>query len=296
MKKHNLDFIVAGIQKSGTTMLKKYLSQNDQLFIPPEKELPFFLEEKISQNNWNNFLENYFYQARNDQLWGTVTPQYLMYPHTLKKINRKFPKIKIIIIYRDPINRFISYYDMTLRLNNEKRNINKVIKDQIKNIKSSHKSYNKYPTDDYIIFGEYFRLNKYLKIFPKKNVLKISFDEFKLKPKKTLERISKFLKIKNNFYYSSKIIMAGGKKKLLNIDHDKIFKKIKSYLIILKIYQILPKKIIRFIYLFSHWLDQNNVNKKFKSSIKDINDKELNMLRKHYKNDILEYKKFQKKK
>ena len=289
MKKNNLDFIVAGIQKAGTTMLSKHLSQNDQLFIPFEKELPFFLEKKIDQNNWNNFLENYFYNARNDQLWGTVTPQYTIYPHTLKKINKKFPKVKIIIIYRDPITRFISHYDMMVRFKKEKRNINKVIKDQIKNLKSLRKSYNKYPADDYISLGEYSRLNKYLKIFPKKNVLKISFDEFKFKPKKTLKRISKFLKIKNNFYYSSKIIMPGGKKKLLDIDHDKIFKKIKSYLIILKIYQILPKKIIRFIYLFSYWLDQNNVNKKLKSSINDINDKELNMLKKHYKKDLVEY-------
>ena len=58
MKKNNLDFIVAGIQKAGTTMLSKHLSQNDQLFIPFEKELPFFLEKKIDQNNWNNFYDH----------------------------------------------------------------------------------------------------------------------------------------------------------------------------------------------------------------------------------------------
>ena len=42
VKKDNLDSIVVGIQKSGTTMLSSYLSSSKKIFIPKEKEIPFF--------------------------------------------------------------------------------------------------------------------------------------------------------------------------------------------------------------------------------------------------------------
>ena len=296
MKKNNLDFIVAGIQKSGTTMLAQYLSQNNKLFIPPEKEVPFFLNKEINENDWKSFLTNYFYKGKDHQLWGTVSPQYMMYPNSLKKIYKKFPKIKIIIIYREPISRFISHYDMSVRFNNEQRNLNSVIKEQIKNIKKLRKNDNKNYKDKYITSGEYSRLNKHLKIFPKRNILKIDYQEFILKPKIVLNKISIFLKINNKFKLSKKIIMKGGKKRIININHDRILRVFKSFLQIIKIYKFLPKKLIKNVYIFSYWLDQINTNVNSKSNIKDINVNELKMLKKHYKDDILEYLKISKKK
>ena len=294
MKKHNLDFIVAGIQKSGTTMLAKYLSQNDQLFLPPEKELPFFLKKEINVKDWKKFLTKYFYKGENHQLWGTVSPQYMMYPNSLNRIYKKFPKIKIIIIYREPISRYISHYDMSVRFNNEQRNINIAIKDQIRNAKKIHKTNNL--LDGYLASGEYSRLNKYLKIFPKKNILKIDFQEFISKPKIVLDEISIFLKINYKFKFSKKkIMMKGGKKKIINIDHDKIFKRFKLFLKIIKIYKFFPQILIKYVYIFSYWLDKINTNVNSKSNIKDINSKELKMLKKHYKYDILEYIKISKK-
>ena len=38
-----LDFMIIGAMKSGTTSLAFYLNQSSQIYIPKEKELPFFL-------------------------------------------------------------------------------------------------------------------------------------------------------------------------------------------------------------------------------------------------------------
>ena len=165
MSKSHLDFIIVGIQKSGTTMLHSYLSKSDKIFMPYEKELPYFLEEKLNSGGWDAFLKLYFNQANNNQIWGTATPQYMMYPESLKKIYNKLPNIKIIIIYRDPINRFISHYDMLKRFKIEKRDINSLIIDQLANIEILRSTQYNSPSDKFISSGEYLRLNKYLEIF-----------------------------------------------------------------------------------------------------------------------------------
>lgn len=290
MNKNRLDFIIVGIQKSGTTMLHSYLSKSKKIFIPPEKELPFFLEKKIYAAGWDAFIQKYFGKAENNQIWGTVTPQYMMYPESLKKIYNKLPDIKIIIIYRDPIKRFISHYDMLRRFNIENRDINDLIIDQLANIKTLRNTEYNRPTDKFISSGEYLRLNKHLEIFPKKNILKLDFNVLVVEPKIILEEVSNFLNIDYEFKQDFTIKMEGGSKKIIDVDFDNILRKIKHFLVFLQIYKYIPQKIIKYFYLISYWIDQVNVNKKSKSSIRDINKDVQFMLQEHYKEEILEYR------
>ena len=295
VKKDNLDFIVVGIQKSGTTMLSSYLSSSKEIFIPKEKEIPFFLDESLQRNGWNDFIYKYFKYANNNQLWGTVTPQYLMYPSSLSKIYKKFPKIKIIVIYRDPIKRLMSHFDMTKRFHKESRDINAVISDQLKNINKLRNSPYNSPLDKFLSSGEYFRLNQYLKIFPNKNILRLDFQELKIKPENIVKKLSLFLNVSDIDKYNMKVKMPGGNKKLINIDHNKIFKILKFFLIKVGIYNFLSEQILRIPYLISYWIDQNNVNTKSKTNIKDIHEDKIKLLEKHYEEDILIYREFFKK-
>ena len=41
-KSKSLDFIIVGAQKAGTTTLSSMLQRSKKIFIPPEKEIPFF--------------------------------------------------------------------------------------------------------------------------------------------------------------------------------------------------------------------------------------------------------------
>jgi len=50
--KKTLDFIIMGAQKAGTTSLASYLGENPRVYIPPEKEIPYFLNEKMLQRGW----------------------------------------------------------------------------------------------------------------------------------------------------------------------------------------------------------------------------------------------------
>ena len=45
--KRRIDFIIAGVQKGGTTALHTFLSQHPQIFLPQRKELHFFDNERL---------------------------------------------------------------------------------------------------------------------------------------------------------------------------------------------------------------------------------------------------------
>ena len=72
-----LDFIVIGAQKSGTTSVFEHLRAHPQLYIPPDKELPFFSHDEIHAAGWPAYVSSAFRAAPDGLRWGTVTPWYM---------------------------------------------------------------------------------------------------------------------------------------------------------------------------------------------------------------------------
>ena len=58
-------------------------------------------------------MKNYFYNSNENQILGTATPQYMMYPYIFEEIKKELSNIKLIIILRNPIDRLLSHIDMT---------------------------------------------------------------------------------------------------------------------------------------------------------------------------------------
>ena len=50
---NKLNFIIIGAQKSGTTQLGFLLNKNSDLYMPPEKELPFLLPSSNLSPDWD---------------------------------------------------------------------------------------------------------------------------------------------------------------------------------------------------------------------------------------------------
>ena len=122
-----IDFIIIGAQKAGSTFLYNILNLSNEIYMPQEKELPFFLEKNIKKKNYAKFLDDYFENSKIDQIIGTSTPQYMMYPESFGDIKLRLPNVKLIAIIREPIKRLISHYDMVYRFGKENRSINSVL-------------------------------------------------------------------------------------------------------------------------------------------------------------------------
>jgi len=282
--KKEINFLIIGAQKSGTTFLYNILNLSDDIFMPQEKELPFFLNKNIDQKNYEKFFDEYFYNSKIEQTIGTSTPQYMIYPECFKIIKQTLPNIKLIAILRDPIKRLISHYDMACRFGKENRSLNSVLEDQLNNIEFYRNTSFDDPTGKYIVAGEYGRIfSQLIKNFDKNKIHILLFEDLINQPKVETKKIMNFLNLKSEINKFKKFNnMRGGKKKLINIDIYKLIIFFNKF----GVKKIIPNFLIKKIKIFLSYIDNVNVNTKSKTSINQIRPDLLKKLKDHYMKDL----------
>jgi hypothetical protein len=107
-----VNFLVAGVQKGGTTALFDYLRDYGDIALPDEKELHFFDDEG---QDWNH--PDYDgYHARFPEVagrpTGEATPIYSYWPRSLERIAAYNPAMQLILVLRDPVERAWSHWRM----------------------------------------------------------------------------------------------------------------------------------------------------------------------------------------
>ncbi len=111
----NLEFLVIGAARSGTTSLWRALDSHPQICVPSDKEREFFSSDARYEMGIDEYVARTFESATDDQILGTVTPQ-LMPPHprTLDKVVDRIattcPDVKLLAVLRDPIERAVSQF------------------------------------------------------------------------------------------------------------------------------------------------------------------------------------------
>ena len=111
MTGRRLAFLVAGVQKAGTSALHDYLSEVPGLQLPPAKELHFFDDE---EQDWSapdyDALHRSF--VDDDRLRGEATPITLYWPQALERVRAYNPDMRLILLFRDPVTRAFSHWQM----------------------------------------------------------------------------------------------------------------------------------------------------------------------------------------
>ena len=104
-----IDFLIIGAQKAGTTSLHAYLRQHPAVFMPKQKDLPFFVDAGSGEVREQDF--DYFYGDRNgERLLGGSFVHLLYYPESPGRIVRYRPDMRLIAVLRNPIDRAYSAY------------------------------------------------------------------------------------------------------------------------------------------------------------------------------------------
>jgi hypothetical protein len=105
-------FLIAGVQKGGTTALFDYLTLEAGLSLSDEKEVHFFDDE---DQDWTA-PDTAAYHARfapfDGRPRGEATPIYLYWPNSLERIRAYNPTMKLIVVLRDPVERAWSHWRM----------------------------------------------------------------------------------------------------------------------------------------------------------------------------------------
>lgn len=214
--KAQLDFIVIGAAKAGTTPLYEFIKDHPQINIPSGKELAFFSNEKVYKKGYGWYIKQVDKNRKPNSLLGTMTPQYMLGqldtpPETVaKRIKKHCPDVKLVAVLRNPIDRAYSQYKMAYRRGYEKKSFEKSMRDLVRNRK---KIKTISPTNQAILGSEYGRsLSKYFELFDKKNIHIIFSEDLKDNPEKELNKLFKFLSI--DFVFkpkgSDKVVHKGG--------------------------------------------------------------------------------------
>lgn len=130
------DFLIIGAPKSGTTSLYQYLQQHPQIYMSPLKEPHFFLFDGPSPQPMNGPYDEVrrremirswdAYQAlfdgrRDELVSGEASIRYMYSPQACDSIKRRLPKVKLIVLLRNPVDRAYSSYRRDVQHGNESK-------------------------------------------------------------------------------------------------------------------------------------------------------------------------------
>ena len=205
------DFLIIGAARSGTTSLYQYLVQHPNIESCVVKQLHFFDQYFQRGTNWYrmNFPSSWkkFCAAKikkNKFITGEATPYYLQNPNAPKRVFELIPDVKLIALLRNPIDRAYSHFKRRKKNLSEKLSFEEAaeqeeirIKDEIKKMEedAGYFSYT-YHRLSYIHAGLYAEhLERWLKVFPRKQLLIVQTEEFQKNTPEVYNRILKFLEM-----------------------------------------------------------------------------------------------------
>jgi Sulfotransferase domain len=189
-KVERVDFIVAGVQKAGTTAIHDFLAQNPQIALLRDQALHFFdKEENFSGQHDYRILHGNFDPGWRWRSAGEVTADYLYYPRALERIAAYNPKMKIIISLRNPTERAFSQWNMRREKNQEPLEfVDALKKDQETGLAKNPRG------NAYIARSLYApQLEKVFTLFPRDQVFVLKYEDFRADPFPIVDQIFDFI-------------------------------------------------------------------------------------------------------
>ena len=190
-----INFIIVGAQKSGSTFLHHCIASNDSIYMP-DGETPIFESPDWENGGFEKFIRN-IKKLNIDKLTGIKRPKYLYMNDVPSRIKHKYSSAKIIAVLRNPLDRFKSAYFHYMRsgfLPPLPLNIGT-------NMLLDGKLNTKWKRSNEILeFSIYAPgIRQYLKYFDRQQCCFITYDDLVRDPALQMEKIFTFLGVANKF-------------------------------------------------------------------------------------------------
>lgn len=105
-------FSIVGVQKAGTSTLQWMLNQHPQVARPPRKEMGWFDVDEATWQGVDHAAYGIEHARPIHAALGDATPRYLLMPGSLERMHMQRPDMRLIGIFRDPIDRLVSQWVM----------------------------------------------------------------------------------------------------------------------------------------------------------------------------------------
>src|SRR5437762_4434213 len=191
-----LDFIVAGAQKSGTTALHYFLAKHPNITMGDQQEIHFFDDDATFAATVDyERLHKHYPLVAPSTMAGDCTPSYIYYEPATERIWNYNPKIKLLVLLRNPVERAFPHWNMQRFKGREPLDFFDAVREEQTRIAGAP------PAEArrfaYVDRGFYAQqLVRLFKFFPREQVKVVKFEEFKDKQRETLVSIFSFLGLK----------------------------------------------------------------------------------------------------
>src|SRR5437763_1945358 len=192
-KIERLDFIVAGAQKSGTTALHYFLAKHPNITMGDQQEIHFFDDDATFAATVDyERLHKHYPLVAPSTIAGDCTPSYLYFKPAVERIWNYNPKIKLLVLLRNPVERAFAHWNMQRFKSREPLDFFDAVREEKTRIAGAP------PTEArrfaYVDRGFYAeQLERVFQFFPRKQVKVVKSEEFKDKQRETLASIFSFL-------------------------------------------------------------------------------------------------------
>jgi hypothetical protein len=192
-KIERLDFILAGAQKSGTTALHYFLRKHPDITMGDQQEIHFFDNDAmfVTEPDYGQ-LHKHYPPVAPSTIAGDCTPSYLYYEPAAERIHKYNPKIKLLILLRNPVDRAFAHWNMQRFRGREPLDFFDAVREEQTRIAGAPPSEAR--RFAYIDRGFYGRqLARLFKLFPRDQVNVVKFEDFTGRQRETLASICSFL-------------------------------------------------------------------------------------------------------
>jgi hypothetical protein len=243
--RRNVDFIIMGTQKGGTTALASNIGKHPDIYLDPNPD-PHISEVHFFDLNWRKGIE--WYKKKFDyskKIVGEKTPDLMYLDYTFPLIQSVNPYVKIILILRDPIKRAYSAWKMVKEYYNEKRSFEKAINDELANKLKENKTFYTAETH-YLQRGLYYKqIKNILKWFPKENLLVLISEKVKENMSEQYNKVYEFLNLKP---FNTNYVLDFLSSDKSNVD-KKLYKKLTAF------YKKDVLQLEKFLKIKTNWLN-----------------------------------------
>lgn len=191
------DFILGGVQKSGTTLLHNILFNHPQIaMLDRNMQYAYFDNDRVFTRGMDWYLKLFssLESAKNTgSIIGQTSADCAFNSQAVKRIMEVLPNIKLIFVLRHPIDRAYSLYWHQYSMAREHYRFEKAIRIEPNRIRKSDYNLRQFSYMERSRYKKQF--DRILGLVPQKNIILLPFDALTTQPLSTVNRIFDFLEV-----------------------------------------------------------------------------------------------------
>jgi len=199
-------FMIGGAQKGGTTALAQYLAAHPAVRLPSRKEAHVFDAHDFDEHATADAVDARFsalfkdgFAETDGVVHGDATPISIFHPRFIQRIARYNPRMRWIVMLRDPADRAISQYYMERGRGDEHLPLPLALLAEARRLKGHEDDFapgSPLRHHSYLARGRYAgQLDALTAAFPRTQVLLLRSRDLRERPRDTVEQVLRFLEL-----------------------------------------------------------------------------------------------------